>query len=260
LNLIDPATKLRTVPSIGEITLSENSARRNYNGLQVALRKRFSRGFVAGANYTWSHLITYGGEDSFGSAPVQDPNNIAGSRSSGNADLRHLFLFDASWEIPTGRIGSAALRKAVLGGWTLSSITQLRSGIPINFTTGRDNRGNGFPSTQRPNYLGGPIYADNQSIASWFNKATFANPAAGSFGNIGRNIANGPILVGVDVALAKSWAVREGHFVQFRADAFNLPNRANFSNPDSNINSPTFGRITAAGPPRQLQFSIRYRF
>jgi hypothetical protein len=240
--------------------LSENSARRNYNGLQIAVRKRFAAGLSFNANYTWSQLINYGGEDSFPSSPVQDPDNIAGSRGRSSADLRHLFLFDAAWDLPSPGIARAGVGKAVLGGWTLSTITQVRSGRPINFTTGRDNRGNGFPSTQRPNYLGGSIYAANQSILQWFNPVAFANPAAGTFGNFGRNVGTGPNFAGVDISLAKSWQIAEKHAVSFRAEAFNIQNRANFSNPDSNINSPTFGRITAAGTGRELQFSVRYRF
>jgi outer membrane receptor protein involved in Fe transport len=260
LNLINPATKVRLVPSIGEITLSENSARRNYNALQVAVHKRFTKGLAVNANYTWSRLIAYGGEDSFGSSPVQDPDNIAGSRGRSSADLRHLFLFDAAWDLPTFAFAQRGIGKAVLGGWTLSSITQLRSGRPINLLTGRDNRGDGFPSTQRPNYVGGSIYAAQQSILQWFNPAAFTNPPAGAFGNVGRNTASGPIFERVDISLAKGWQIAEKHTVSFRAEAFNIQNRANFSNPDSNINSPTFGRITAADTSRQLQFSVRYQF
>jgi outer membrane receptor protein involved in Fe transport len=260
LNLINPATGIRTAPSIGQISLSDNSDRRNYNSLQVGLRKRFSHGLVANANYTWSHLIIYGNEDAFGPGAVQDWDNIAASRGTSNLDVRHLFVLDNSWEIPTGSWASQGARKTVFAGWTLSSITMMRSGLAINLLTGRDNRGNGFSATQRPNYLGGSIYAANQSVTNWFNPAAFSNPSTGSFGNLGYNVANGPIRVGVDVALAKRFTVWREHQVQFRADAFNIPNRANFSNPDGNINSPTFGRITAADNPRQLQLSLRYQF
>jgi outer membrane receptor protein involved in Fe transport len=260
LNLIDPITHVRPVPSVGQVSYSDNSDRRNYNSLQVSVRKRFSHGLSAAANYTWSHLIIYGNEDAFGPGAVQDWNNIAGSRGTSNLDLRHLFVLDYTWEMPHWSWTSQGWTKAALDGWTLSGITTMRSGLAVNLLTGRDNRGNGFPSTQRPNYLGGSIYATNQSVSQWFNVAAFVNPAAGTFGNLGYNIANGPIKVGVDVALSKSFLVWHEHRLQFRADAFNLPNRANFSNPDGNINSPTFGQITAADNPRQMQLSLRYQF
>ena len=142
----------------------------------------------------------------------------------------------------------------------LSSITQMRSGLPINLLTGRDNRGDGFSATQRSSYGGGSIYSANQSVTSWFNPAAFANPATGTFGNVGYDIANGPIRVEVDLAIAKQFTLWRENSLLFRVDAFNLPNRANFFNPDNNINSPTFGRITTADIPRQMQFSLRYRF
>jgi hypothetical protein len=204
--------------------------------------------------------LLYGGDDQFGPGVVQDWSNFAASRGSSALDVRHMFALDASWEIPKPRFASAPWSNAALGGWVLSSVTQLRSGLPANLTTGRDNRGNGFPNTQRPDYLGGPIYATDQNILNWYNKAAFANPAAGSFGNFGANMANGPIRFELDLAVAKQFRVWNEHRLLFRADAFNLPNRANFFNPDSNINSATFGRITSSDIPRQLQLSLRYQF
>jgi len=260
LNLIDPVTHVRPVPTVGQVSYSDSSDRRNYNGLQVSIRKRFSHGLSANANYTWSHLIIFGNEDAFGPGAVQDWNNLAASRGTSNLDLRHLFVLDYSWEMPHWSWTSQGWKKAALDGWTLSGITMMRSGLAVNVLTGRDNRGNGFPSTQRANYLGGSLYAPNQSASQWFNAAAFANPATGTFGNLGYNVANGPIRVGVDVALSKSFVLWHEHHLQFRADAFNLPNRANFSNPDGNINSPTFGQITAADNPRQMQLSLRYQF
>jgi hypothetical protein len=260
VNLIDPATGARPVPSIGQVTVSENTGRRDYNALQLALRRRFADGFSFNGNYTWSHLRLCGGEDSFGPNPVQDAEHVATSCGRSNADLRHLFVFDAAWDLPTPAFARNGGWNALVGGWTLSTITQMRSGLPINFTTGRDIRGNGNPTTQRPDYLGGSIYAQQQSIAQWFNPAAFANPAPRTFGNADLNMGSGPIFASVDLALAKSWRVHGGHAVAFRAEAFNVLNRTNFSNPDSNINSPTFGRITAAGSPRQMQFSMRYQF
>lgn len=260
LNLVDPVTKSRFDPLIGQISYSDSSNRRNYDALQISLRKRLSYGLVVNANYTWSHLILYGNEDSFGPSKNQDWDNLAASRGNSNLDVRHAFILDYSWEIPTRSWSQSGVGRQLLGGWVLSGVTALRSGLPVNILTGRDNRGNGFPSTQRANYLGGPIYADNQTLTNWFNPAAFVNPAAGTFGNIGYNIANGPIYVGVDVALAKRFVVWKENFLQFRVDAFNLPNRANFNNPDSNVNSATFGRITSALDPRQLQLSLRYQF
>ena len=260
LNLIDPVTHQRLNPAIGEIDLTDSSGRRNYNALQVSLRKRFSGGLVANANYTWSHAIVYGGDEGFNGQAVQDWSNMAGSRGDSKLDLRHMLVLDASWAVPSSHFSTNALTRSLLGGWVVSSVTQLRSGLAINLLTGRDIRGDGFASTQRPNYLGGSLYASNQSITQWFNTAAFANPAAGTFGNLGYNVARGPIRVEIDMALAKRFTIWRENQLQFRIDMFNVPNRANFGNPDPTINSPTFGQITSADIPRQIQLSLRYKF
>ena len=260
LNLVNPATGKRIDATIGEIDLSESAGRRNYNALQVSLRKRFSYGLTGNVNYTWSHTIVYAGDDAFGPNAVQNWSDIASSRGSSSLDLRHTLVIDASWQIPAGRSAAGGWSRALLRGWGLSSIVQMRSGIPVNLVTGRDIFGNGYPSTQRPNYVGGSIYSANQGVTSWFTPAAFANPAPGTFGNIGYDAGNGPIRLQIDMAVARQFTLWHEHSLQFRLDAFNLPNRANFFNPDNNINSATFGRITSADNPRQVQLSLRYRF
>jgi Carboxypeptidase regulatory-like domain/TonB dependent receptor len=260
LNLIDPVSKLRPAPGIGQISYSDSSNRRMYDALQFSVRKRYSHGLVMNANYTWSHVIIYGNEDSFGPSAVQDFSNIASSRGTSALDVRHVFVVDHTWQIPTGSRITNNWSRHILRGWSLSGITALRSGLPANILTGRDNRGNGFANTQRPNYLGGSIYATNQNYLNWFNPAAFANPLSGSFGNLGYDAANGPMSFNMDIALARRFTLWHEQSLQFRADAFNIENRVNFNNPDTNINSPTFGRITSAAAPRQIQLSLRYQF
>jgi hypothetical protein len=132
--------------------------------------------------------------------------------------------------------------------------------LPVNFATGRDIRGDGFANTQRPNYIGGSIYPENQTITNWFNAAAFANPSTGSFGNAGYNIGRGPNYIQIDAGLTRRLMMRERNSLDFRLEVFNLPNHPNFGQPDGNINSATFGRISSALDPRQLQLSLRYQF
>jgi hypothetical protein len=246
MNLINPATRQRLVPSIGEIDFSTNGGRRWYDGLQLALRHPQRHGLAFNANYTWSHTDTCGGEDAFGPTIVQDWDDIAASCGTSGLEIRHVFVADYSYELPWG--------------FTLGGITQARSGLPANLVTGRDNRGNGFPNTQRPNFSGGSLYADDRTYLHWYNVSAFSNPAAGTFGSLGYMAARGPAALTFNVSLMKKIALQRGQAVQLRADVFNLFNRVNLSNPDNNINSPTFGRITAADIPRQMQLSVRYQF
>ena len=260
LNLVNPATGLRTNPVIGEIDLTDSSDRRNYNSLQLAVRRRFQKGIAFNANYTWSKLLIYGNEDAFGPGAVQDWSNIAASRGPSALDIRNALQIDATWQIPIGKLEHNSFGKNIAGGWVLSSIVQIRSGYPVNLLTGRDIRGDGYAATQRPNYLGGSIYPSNQQITNWFNKAAFANPAAGTFGNVGYDIATGPSFVQIDLALTKRVPIREKSVLDFRVEMFDVPNHPNFGQPDGNINSATFGQILTALDSRQMQISLRYQF
>ena len=260
LNLINPATGLRPNTAVGEIDLTTGIDRRNYNSLQVALRRRFLNSFSFNANYTWAKLIIYGNEDAFGPGAVQDWSNPAGSRGPGALDVRHTVAIDTTWMVPIGALNRYGLAKHILGGWTLTNIDLMRSGYPVNFLTGQDVRGNGFASTQRPNYNGATIAPASRSITNWFNKSAFSNPAKGTFGNIGYDAGRGPARLEVDLGIQRQFNITERTYLAFRGEAFNLPNRVNYFLPDGNINSATFGQITSADNPRQLQLSLRLGF
>src|SRR4029077_12370878 len=94
----------------------------------------------------------------------------------------------------------------------------------------------------------------------WFNPAAFTVSPYGTFGNVGRNILDGPGLGTGDLSLRKNTLIGERMNVQFRAEAFNLFDRANFDLPDIFVGSPTFGRIQSAGAPPPIQLSLKFRF
>jgi hypothetical protein len=86
-----------------------------------------------------------------------------------------------------------------------------------------------------------------------------ANPA-GTFGTVGRNIMDGPGLANVDFGVAKNFQVREQMRLQFRSEFFNLSNRVNLENPNTNASSNQFGLITGAGSPRVVQLALKFHF
>jgi hypothetical protein len=98
-------------------------------------------------------------------------------------------------------------------------------------------------------------------VAKYFNTAAFQQAAIGTFGNSSRGSLRGSGSLGVDVSGFKLIPITERVHLQFRTEAFNVINRANFSNPGATVASTSsFGRITGAGSPRVLQFALRLGF
>ncbi len=253
----------RLLPQFGDLDGGSNQYNGSYNGLQVTLRKRYSNGLQFNTNYTWQKSLD--GQSSLAeSTKTQDPFNRRADYSRSTWDINHVFNFAYLYELPfgKGRKWGANWAKAsdlVLGGWSVEGITRLETGPPFNVSLGID-RANTGRSTQRPNLVGDPN-AGPTTVDQWFNTAAFAMPAEYTFGNAGAFITNADGLVSIDMAVAKNFPIRGSHALEFRTEFFNVPNTVNFSDPIGAMNNANFGRITSQRtPPRQIQFSLRYRF
>ena len=107
-----------------------------------------------------------------------------------------------------------------------------------------------------------PVFGpDTRNTMQWFNPAAFATPAAFSYGNLGRNTVYGPGIQTLDLALVRSFVIRESTRFELRGEAFNALNHSNFGTPNRFVNTPQFGTITEASTPgRELQVSARLSF
>jgi hypothetical protein len=283
INLIDPVTGKRPLAGFSSFGLKENNANNNFNALQASMHRRFTRGLLFQANYMWSHGITDASIGSGESVTFQDMACRACDRSSSNIDVRHNFTANTVYQLPFGKgkaFATSGLAEQVFGGWELAGIGSARTGLPVNITMTRKASAmlDGNTSSQRPNLVPGvPIYAANQSINNWFNPAAFAAPANGTWGNLGRYIANGPGMYEIDSSLQKRFRVTEKLGLNFRAAAYNLFNHPIYKTPGSSIGSLTgnppsvsgsFGRITniintgavGTGAPRRIEFMLRAEF
>ncbi|MBV8820998.1 MAG: TonB-dependent receptor [Acidobacteriaceae bacterium] len=278
VNAINPATGQRPLPGFGLIDYKNTFSNSEFDALQFSLRRSFHNGLLVSANYMWSHAIDDG---AIGGGEADYPENIncrSCERASGDADVRHSANVNFVYRLPVGAgsrfLSSSGLLSRVLGGWDLSGLVSLRTGLPVNITVSLPASalpdGNNS-SPQRPNrVLGVPLTPPSgQTVNNWINIAAFSTPVPGTWGNLGRNAFRGPALWQADAALAKDLSLTERvHFV-LRADVFNLLNRAQYANPAANVSAPsTFGEIlttvnttaTGTGTARQIQFTARVRF
>jgi hypothetical protein len=107
---------------------------------------------------------------------------------------------------------------------------------------------------------GQSVNLPNPSILEWFNTAAFSTPPTGTYGDARRNSIIGPGSKVFDMAFTKIFPLKEARVLEFRAQATNIFNLVNYSSIDTNLNSLTFGRVTAAGAMRQFTITSRFRF
>ncbi|MGB7845775.1 MAG: hypothetical protein WBL63_09190, partial [Candidatus Acidiferrum sp.] len=272
----------------------------NYNALQVRLQKRMSYGLNFQFNYAWSKSLDTGTGNGHGSGVdvYQNAFNPADNYGLSDFNSKHTFVGQIVYELPFGSGRQFALHGPldyIAGGWRLSSLFQWHSGVPftpviqssvavgVDPALGPSLNQSYTNNNLFPNLIGNPN-TGGHSVAKWFNPAAFANPANGTFGNLGRNTLIGPGYSNVNLSIAKGFRLpwREGMNLEIRADAYDLFNHINYHNPDANVgfgttpcpaSSPnaglnladcTAGKLTDsagyAATTRVLQLGAHFRF
>jgi outer membrane receptor protein involved in Fe transport len=245
----------------------------DYRALQLKVERRYNRGLYLLNSFTWSrardnasgHLETANGDNSrVNFADIEGEFGLSGYNQPLNNTTTVV------WELPFGRdrrwaSDMPAVVEGILGGWRLTAINTMASGLPVNLTYNPAAAFNvSAAPTYRPN-LSGDVYAPEgeQSITNWFNKANVTIPTdvTQPFGNAPRNVARGPALYVLDLGLHKGFALVGRSRLEFRIEAFNVLNKTNFGAPNSNVSATNFGTITGlATPARQIQLGVKFDF
>jgi outer membrane receptor protein involved in Fe transport len=268
------AQSLRPFPQFQNVQiLDPNIGASKYNGVNVGIQKRYARGLQFQANYTWAkfednadgrnELAGFPGDNSF--TDYYNPRSRWGL--SGN-DIRHRLIVSGLYELPIGHgrrfaPGSAVLDQFI-GGWSVGTIAELHTGTPLSVIDLINNT-NSFSDGVRPDLTGNPILSsDRRTAGAWFNTAAFQLPTPTyAFGNAPRTFGTGAGTAQVDASLLKNFHLYESSNLQFRAEALNLLNHANWANPNTQFGSALFGRVTglqAGNPSRILQVALHLTF
>jgi hypothetical protein len=277
-NLVDPYTKMTPYPAFGPVSWRGNVGNSTFEALQLNLRRAYQNGLLISANYMWSHSINDG---SIGGGESDTPQNSfcrSCDKASSDDDVRHVFNVSSVYQLPFGRgkqwLSSPGVRRAILGNWELGGIATAQTGLPVNITVDRSNASVpglfAVSGSERPNYnYGVPLTPAGGSTPShWINPAGFSIPAAQTFGNLGRNAFRAPAISQLDLGVSKYVMLSERISFRFRADLFNVFNRAQFGAPNANISQTNFGVIstlfsnyaTGRGTPREFQLSAKIAF
>jgi hypothetical protein len=261
LNGATTVSAARPYPFFSQITQVETRQESSYNALQVTAERR-AHGLSFLASYTYSHALDEGSGDS---ASVLNPYNIRADYGNADYNIPNRFVASSNYQLPfkgSGRLG------AFERGWQVNAIGQFFDGLPFSVSSS-SGIGDGLtPRAQLlPGFGNGSLPKGQRTLSHWFNTAAFANPAAGTWGNSGRNILQGPGTKEVDFSLFKDTHLAESKVLQLRAEAFNLANTPQFNNPNATVGSPAIGIVSSAASEstfqrteRQIQFAAKITF
>jgi outer membrane receptor protein involved in Fe transport len=249
----------------------------NYNALQLSLQHRLTHGLSLIMNYTYSKSLGDASSANLGSQNndmfryTYTPNIEYGPL---DFDVRNRFVTSFIYQLPLGqgqRFGGASgsVVDHVIGHWTISGLLTLSSGTWYTLTDGDANFANS-DGQQRPDAVPGQKATGKPCVAgTFFNTCAFQDPPLGSFGNIGLNSLQGPDDKNFDFAVEKIVPLRERLQLELRAEAFNAVNHPNFlfaapgpqnSNNATVFGTPSFGYVTAAQAPREIQFAAKLHY
>jgi predicted heme/steroid binding protein len=269
---------LRPYKGYNSIRETDNVASSMYNSLQLSATKRFSRGFLFGVAYTYSHM-----NDS-GSAQrdiIPDTYNADNLWGTSGLDVTHVFVANYMYELPFFR-GRTDLAGTLLGGWQISGITQFQTGTPCQVVANNDYAGVGqdgnwdscggagqfWVMNGTPTVVGQFASGGAKDPAQWFSivnsngSPIFTPPAKNTF-NLQpgvRSPVHNPGFQNWNIGLYKKFAITESKGLQFRAEAFDAFNHPNWNGADFNPTSATFGKVTSKSNERNIQLSLRFYF
>ena len=282
-----PQNALQRVPVIGltpgGVLDIGNFGDSSYNSVQAVLRKSFSHGLQFQVAYTYGRAFsnvtgTVLSTGTNGTVNSNNPNDRAQQRGVADFNRPHRLVLNYTYALPGYNKGDG-LTGRLLSGWSVSGLTTAQSGLPMTITDSRGAAGYGNTGTSRAQICPGATYDDllkpgsvESRLTGFFNSSAICaipivpngSSSATGYGNMGRNILFGPGQFNWDVAIAKKTTVgglREGAYLEFRAEFFNTFNHPQFSNPNANVASASFGVIGSTSvAPRIMQFAMRYAF
>ena len=236
-----------------------------YNALVTTIQHRASRNFSFLANYTWSKCLNIeDAQGDYAGTTVEDPNNIRMDYGPCGSDVRHVFNTTV---VATSNFGLTGWKALAFNNWEIAPLIRIQSGTPFTVTSGVDNSltdiGHDRPNLVSPAtvYTGKAITKTTAGNRSYLNASAFSQVSTpGTYGNLSRNSFVGPKRVQFDAEISRLFPLRESVKLDLRLEAFNVLNHPNFNNPNSTLNSSTFGQITGAQSARIFQGAFKVLF
>ncbi|HEV2380353.1 MAG TPA: TonB-dependent receptor [Terriglobia bacterium] len=282
----------RINPNFATVTYMTNGVTSSYNALTAEVRHRLGSGLTLQANYRWSKWI----DDSSDTNTAAQNDNAEPGKGPENAACLRCERGPSEFDIPQRVTGSALWTPRLSKGndllgkignnWQISTIIVAQSGRPFSvycsasYQAGCDFNADGGgginggyydrPDAPAPGAVKSS-FSQQDFLSGLFNPNVFPIPTPGTNGTLGRDVYRGPHQVNADLALTRSFRVREGKELQFRFESFNTLNNVNLYIPNDDLalalkpdktysTTSSFGKSTRAFDPRILQVSVRFAF
>jgi hypothetical protein len=199
-----------------------------------------------------------------------NPFNFRATRALSAFDLTHNLVVSYDYQLPLEQLSKRA--KALTRGWSITGITRASTGFPVTLKSNGDNslmgsipNGVNNYSLDLPDYTGAPLQLNGnpRNGLPYFNLASYTVDALGTPGDASRRTFYGPGMFNTDLALLRNLRISESKALQFRLETFNTFNHTQFFGPaavNGNIDSPLFGRVVHAAPPRLMQLALKFTF
>ena len=258
---------------IGPLAEFDDGGTSMYHGMLLSLERRAVKGMTFSANYTLSHCIGPYADINSNGPPADEtftrPNDRDFDHGNCIADRRQLFNLSSVWQTPRFANSTVSM---LASNWRVSGIYRFSSGQPLNVTNGTDRALNGT-TLQRPDQILANPYKDNSGgpNTQWLDPTAFQLQPLGTFGNVAYNAFVGPSTWSFDMALSRSFNLREMQRLEVRAEAFNVTNSFRpgcaqgvtgcpAGGINATLNSNVFGQVRNALEPRIMQFALKYVF
>jgi hypothetical protein len=245
----------------------------HYHALQTTINRQFSKGLLVKGAYTYSKAINMTDDDGWASVGWNWAPVFSRNRAAAGYDRTHVFQIGWVYELPVGK-GKQFLNSGpasyVLGGWQVNGVMACYTGVP--FTVGAPGTALNAPNNTQTADQTNSVVAQPGLIGSngrYYDITAFKAPTdTGRFGTSGRNILRAPGMWNTDLSLFKNIPIKERFNIQFRAEAFNLPNTSHFGADNSrsgafastDVSNPNFLRVTSAFGERQIRFGLKFAF
>jgi hypothetical protein len=247
----------RPYPNVGSYWQYVPVNNSHYESLQATVRQKATHALSLQAAFTWSKALGYSNGTG---TTLNDSYNLRYDWGILGYDIPHKLVLSVIYRLPQFRATPAPLRAAI-GGWTLSTLLNIRDGYPYTVGVSGPTLNNGA-GTNRANLVGDPnLPASRRTYDRWLNTAAFTAPPNYVWGNQGKDMLRSPAFAQTDVSIQKRFPVSETVRFVVRADSQNAFNRVQLGTPIATFGASGFGAIRSlAGGPRNVQTALRLEF